>query len=34
MQLGPAVPARAQVANAVVTGIIADAQGTIREGFS
>src|SRR5436190_14949304 len=32
--LGPAVPARAQVANAVITGIVTDAQGGVLPGVT
>src|SRR4029450_10697217 len=34
MQLGPALPARAQVANAVITGIVTDAQGGVLPGVT
>ena len=34
MQLGLALPARAQVANAVITGIVTDAQGGVLPGVT
>src|SRR5215210_1275828 len=34
IQLGPAMPARAQIANAVITGIVTDAQGGVLPGVT